>query len=856
MTGRPRLENPRRLPRHLRNEDIPSNTFTPRAYQVELLDSAIKRNSIICLGSSTGKTFIAVMVLRELSHQVRPPLTQNGKRSVFLVNNESHLSEKAKIIEHHTDLNIGSYTTEQNTDDWSSEKWGQEINSKHILVTTPKIFYSLLAHGHLNCPQLNVVVFEDCHLATSDEFHNKILDYLHSKCLDPLLLEKSVVSLEEKLKCTAETSSLVISERYGIKPKEIIFECDNYEDTTGMVESLGDILERSFEFLQECNILLDEDKDDDDRDPTQIPKTAISECLNILYKLGPWCAAHIAQMLVTQIEKIDKHERVSIHKTFLKYCATQLRLISTMFEQDFKPDYDVEELLTYTTPKVRKLINHLRKFKPNCDFMIISSEEMDDEELDDMDNDSFMSDDSDFIDTDDDEHDEKSRSPKLIHIAVKKENEETEVNKKTFDPLFTEDNPYLCGIVFVDHRYVALALNKFIEEVCSWDEQLCFIKSQQISAHSQKGSAAKKEGGKIYKKQEEILRKFRLQEINLLISTNVLEDGIDLPKCNLVVKFDSPKDYRSYCQSKGRARARDAEYVLMVEEYALESFRKDIQMYKGIEQILIGRGRAKDDTDDDIGIYISEEEEHKYEDILPPYSAGEGCPSVSLSNSLALINRYCAKLPSDAFTHLTPHCTIQQISQDGNPMYIAKLRLPINSPIKNELQGIPMPSKTLAKKAVALKMCEMLHKAGELDEQLMPVGKELFILEEEDNTEWSEEDVSGEARPGTTKRKQYYVKKIASALLQSHPKIKNNLIYILNLKLTKPISDDQNTRGRKIYDPEENNSTFGLVTCNEIPQIPQFPVYTRSGEVTVSISLLKENVEFTEEELSKFQRFP
>lgn len=43
----------------------------------------------------------------------------------------------------------------------------------------------------------------------------------------------------------------------------------------------------------------------------------------------------------------------------------------------------------------------------------------------------------------------------------------------------------------------------------------------------------------------------------------------------------------------------------------------------------------------------------------------------------------------------------------------------------------------------------------------MPVGKELFILEEEDNTEWSEEDVSGEARPGTTKRKQYYVKKVS-----------------------------------------------------------------------------------------------
>lgn len=47
-----------------------------------------------------------------------------------------------------------------------------------------------------------------------------------------------------------------------------------------------------------------------------------------------------------------------------------------------------------------------------------------------------------------------------------------------------------------------------------------------------------------------------------------------------------------------------------------------------------------------------------------------------------------------------------------------------------------------------------------MDENLVPVGKEMFLYEEEE--EWmNEEDLAGLARPGTTKRKQYYIKKVA-----------------------------------------------------------------------------------------------
>lgn len=68
------------------DQEPEDSRLTARPYQVELLERAKKRNTIVCLGTGTGKTFISVMLIKELAHEVRETYKNGGKRTFFLVN--------------------------------------------------------------------------------------------------------------------------------------------------------------------------------------------------------------------------------------------------------------------------------------------------------------------------------------------------------------------------------------------------------------------------------------------------------------------------------------------------------------------------------------------------------------------------------------------------------------------------------------------------------------------------------------------------------------------------------------------------------------------------------------------------
>ncbi|KAI8934645.1 hypothetical protein NX059_008338 [Plenodomus lindquistii] len=62
--------------------------------------------------------------------------------------------------------------------------------------------------------------------------------------------------------------------------------------------------------------------------------------------------------------------------------------------------------------------------------------------------------------------------------------------------------------------------------------------------------------------QQATLEDFRAGRTNLIITTSVLEEGIDISSCNLVICFERPKSLKSFVQRRGRARKEKSKYLI------------------------------------------------------------------------------------------------------------------------------------------------------------------------------------------------------------------------------------------------------------------------------------------------------
>ncbi|NXW00651.1 DICER Endoribonuclease, partial [Fregetta grallaria] len=761
-------------------EAIHDNIYTPRKYQVELLEAALDHNTIVCLNTGSGKTFIAVLLTKELSYQIRGDFNKNGKRTVFLVNSANQVAQQVSAVRTHSDLKVGEYSSLETTESWTKEKWSQEFSKHQVLVMTCHVALTVLRNEYLSLSNINLLVFDECHLAIQDHPYREIMkiceDYpscprilgltasiLNGKC-DPAELEEKIQKLEKILKSNAETATdLVVLDRYTSQPCEIVVDCGPYTDKSGLYGRLLKELDEALTFLNDCNISVHSKE----RDSTLISK----QVRHYVKNLGNRSLTTVFLCHVCYITETFEPSQPRLAPTFLCVCTCVVM-------RDGRVESRRHGVLSRDLSHVGSGVQ--AAFFPLLGFVVWNC----------------------------------LLRYNYVGISCKQ--------KIVFHFLGYVTSENACNIF------------RLIKEAGKQDPELAYISSNFITGHGiGKNQPRNKQMEVEFRKQEEVLRKFRAHETNLLIATSIVEEGVDIPKCNLVVRFDLPTEYRSYVQSKGRARAPISNYIMLADTDKIKSFEEDLKTYKAIEKILRNKCSKSVDTSETETEPIVDDD-----DVFPPYvlRPDENSPRVTINTAIGHINRYCARLPSDPFTHLAPKCKTRELPDHT---FYSTLYLPINSPLRASIVGPPMSCARLAERVVALICCEKLHKIGELDDHLMPVGKETVKYEEELDLH-DEEETSVPGRPGSTKRRQCYPKAIPECLRDSYPKPDQPCyLYVIGMVLTTPLPDELNFRRRKLYPPEDTTRCFGILTAKPIPQIPHFPVYTRSGEVTISIELKK-----------------
>ena len=85
--------------------------------------------------------------------------------------------------------------------------------------------------------------------------------------------------------------------------------------------------------------------------------------------------------------------------------------------------------------------------------------------------------------------------------------------------------------------------------------------------------------------QEETLMDFKIGERNLIVSTSVAEEGIDIQACGSVIRWDPPQNMASWAQSRGRARRKRSTFTLMFEDGGVQ--QKDVAQWECLERQMI-----------------------------------------------------------------------------------------------------------------------------------------------------------------------------------------------------------------------------------------------------------------------------
>lgn len=808
--------------------------FRPRPYQEQLMNLVKKENTIIYLPTGSGKTFIAVMLIKEMSASL-----DRGKHSFFMVNTVALVRQQAAYIRRHSRHSVGEYSGDLNLDYWSKEKWQEELSKNQILVMTCQIFLNLLMHGYIKLSDVNLLIFDECHHAVNDQPMRQIMQQfercpredqprvlgltatlLNSNCKAERV-EEEVCSLEKTfLSKVATCKDAPLLHRYSTNPDEKVVKFDEYDEEAnrpGMT-----VLQKGLTLLEDAQVFVDAiafESDEvvvpDKRPPNATLmntsrgktnkklKNLLTDVIFHIKSLGMFGGSQACLAHIIHLERMRKQAEDKLTKNVFTALITSLLAVRKLFEDQMSDCELKSQIYKYSSSKMLTLLQVLKI------EMLKES----------------------------------------VNVVCDDSNAD-ELSEEDMSRIFTSETKKtkFCTIVFVERRFTAKIVFLVLKALKEADSDFDHVTPDFIVGFNSNPFNDTREGALEKKWMQDCVKRFLEGQTNVMVASEVLEEGIDIPKCNLVVKFDIPKNYRSYIQSKGRARYQSSKYYIMVPSSKGSTFSATYQSYRDTENalrnLLVGDAEERQEpNEEDISAELFDEPK------IPPYETK--LSNVSLASAISLINRYCMTLPQDKFTQLTP---FWYLSDDRKSVY---LQLPMNSNLHDVIQGEEMKSKKMAKRAAALETCKRLHQLGELDENLLPAEhkdptetcSELFPL-------YKEETEGDMPQRGSNKRKEQYKKEFPVTLSESRPEEGIELyLHAIEQRPVYPRPDASNNRKLVFYDLLHQSEGFAILSAKKMPKLCDFPIFMNVGESKVRIVSNAACLRVTHEEVKDLEAF-
>ncbi|VAH83279.1 unnamed protein product [Triticum turgidum subsp. durum] len=629
-----------------------SQVFTPRRYQLDVFEVAKARNTIAMLDTGAGKTMIAVMLMKEFGEKIDK--SNNNGKIIFLAPTVQLVTQQCEVIKTHTDFEVELYCGASGVDHWTPQRWKEKVSKSQVMVMIPDVLLSALGKAFLSLDMVSLMIFDECHRATGKHPYSRIMkDYYHQSDHKPKVFGMTASPVIRKgvssnLDCEVqftELEKLLNAKIYAVADRAEIELCapsakevDRYYDPKtvcfkDLSEELGFLLseyDALITTLQNKPNYQNKESDEIAKESRRRLSNSSAKILYCIDDIGLLCASEATKIYIERGQRKGWLKKAS-DATNIQSVANSSFLLAEISALHLKFFEDMSRIID---KHLQQGSDVLLNSESGCVEAIKTG----------------------YI------------SPKLYELI------------QIFRS-FSNCDHVRC-LIFVDRKITARAMERTMKKI----GHLSHFTFSSLTGGSSSVDALTP------KMQKDTLDSFRSGKVNLLFTTDVAEEGIDVTDCSCVIRYDLPKTTRSYMQSRGRARQKDSQYILMIER---ENVKQNnlISAILRSEKSMVETALNRDSEDLLPGFFPVEEKNE--------YLVGTTGAKVTAGSSVSVIAQYCDKLPGDKYDTTKP---LFEFTNHGDG-FVCTLTLP-SSDMLPPLVGPKARSKKKAKQLVCLDACK------------------------------------------------------------------------------------------------------------------------------------------------------
>lgn len=665
--------------------DAPAEDMVPRGYQLQLFHRAVRENVIAFLDTGAGKTLVSALLIKKtiqdldkLSATEEPspipcdksvfsksasPTPPSRKVAVFLVHRVPLVPQQAQVIrsvlpDH---IHVGAYYGEKGCDDWSSSKWALNLRTHKVLIMTAQIFLNLLRHGLIDIRNVALLVLDEVHHATKNHPYRRLfVEFYHTLGSDdprPRVFGMTATPVKAKAASRSERPCLD-----AIIALEATLDAAVVTVSNEALAEVEELVPKPDEFVVIFSAF-GTPMDLDEEEANDLDAATVSA--------------------IVEIADLSIEEQNARTKTMCRKVGNGL----TQKER---------KLLSFLCWKVGfRAASHFGQ--QLCAIRGIPSEDVIDTILKESCKDDIK----------------RGGVPEKVSILLDVlfyEYGRTKQDAVKVDGLQSATDQFRC-IVFVHERVCAVALTWLINEVfkglcCSELSAKAAVGVQNTDSHVRMSQA----------KLLDTLAEFRIGKFGILVATNVVEEGLDVPACRLVTAFDPVTSPTAYVQGRGRARKRGARYIAMLEHGSIDQYNSLLKAREGanLMRLVAESGTSTEAQRRE----IQEKLQNDAKTIEKKLFSKTTRAQVSGTEAINLLNRYCSMKAGILQDHTLDKP--KYIFTQTETGIVAKVNLNTQIPIDFGICDIPQETELFAKRLAALDAYSKLYEIGEVDDFLLP----------------------------------------------------------------------------------------------------------------------------------------